>query len=505
MNMSHFKKVSQSADHSILRHPAGHEIKILHSKLNKQELKKLKSLPLAEGGEVLEGPNTRPMPDEAKTMFDRQLRNDANEKEHYGSQTHEDVAPGTPKLKAGQRVRLADGGTPEEPMDEAESAPTAPPVPQAQSAGPQLPVGPDFSQELQRDIAMQRQGIQNQAAAQGQLGQAQAQQYGQAAGSLENLQSIFGSRARDINDERMAAYEDYKKGRINPNAYWDEKSPLHPENEGHSKVATAIGLMFSGLGGVQSAQAAVGFLNQQINRNIEAQKANMGKKENMMTFLTQQLGNEKDAAAMSSILQRDALADRIAQEAARAQSPVAKAQAMQQVGALQAQNAPILAQLQYRQGIIKGMQKGALPPEAGVQVLVDPSHQSKVYDSLGKVRALNTMENEMNKNAAILQQKILNGTFSPNDTKAMKQQFSGPLAKVAAGRFNKEEAELQMDILLPSKTDTPSTAAHKDQLRQEFFRALRAEHEPVLVGNHIPVPKPAARASSRSYRAGSNK
>ncbi len=507
MDLKHFKKTAEAPDHTMLSHPDGHQIKVLHAKLDKSELRKLKSLPIHQYNGGLEEPDTSTVPQKARDMFKEEDKQDANEKERYGSKLHEDVPEGTEKLKAGQRMRFADGGNVPEEEQAMDEGPSAPPVPQQAPQQAQVSPMADYSQQLNQGLSNQQAGIQQAANAQGALGQAQAQRLGTQAGSEGMASATFDSQVKDINDERMAALNDYKQGHIDPNAYFGEKDAKHPFNEGHSKVMTAIGLILGGLGSglTRGPNVALDFLNKNIDRNIAAQMSEMNKQSNVMTALSQQFGNVKDAAMMHGVMQRDILSDRLQEEAAKSQNPLAQAQAKQAIGALQAQNAPALAQLAYRQTVIRGMQAGALPPEAGVQALVEPAHQQKVYDALGKVRTLNDMQQNMGAQAQKLQQMVLNGVMSPRDADAMRQQYAPVIARMSAGRFNLEEATQQVKNFFPMPGDAPNTAKHKDVLRNQFFDTMRKEHEPVLVGNHIPVPKPAAQATSRSYRAGSNK
>lgn len=434
MDFKHFKKSHEAEDHTVLKHPDGHEIKILHSKLKKNEMGQLKSLPM-----------------------------------------------------------MADGGD----VEEADEAPAveAPPVPATQPQQ-QMPPMADIAKPLQQAIGQQEQGIRAEAAAQGQLGQEQAGAMQSSYGALTRQRAATDDASQKILQEREAALDDYQKGHIDPDAYW-KGDPEH-NVAGHSKIMAAIGMLLGGA-------PVMNWVNKQIDNNVAAQQANMNKQYNTMSALTQQLGDTKSAADMHRILQSDALELLIKQQAAQSASPMAQARAQQAIGQLRQQTVPMLAQLQYRQGIMQGMQQGQLPPEAGVSVLAEPSQQPKIYESLGKVRQLNTLQSDVEQSANALNQKLLHGTLSPNETEAQVMTFAGPLQKIFEGRYNKEGAEQQMRNLMPAKTDGPGTAATKAKLRQQFFEAGRQEHYPILTGNHIPIPKPAAQATPRSFRASSNK
>lgn len=52
LDLSKFKKVKSEKDHTILKHPHGHEIRVLHAPLSPKVKEKLDAFPMAEGGEI---------------------------------------------------------------------------------------------------------------------------------------------------------------------------------------------------------------------------------------------------------------------------------------------------------------------------------------------------------------------------------------------------------------------------------------------------------------------
>lgn len=86
---------------------------------------------------------------------------------------------------------------------------------------------------------------------------------------LQGLRNSYEQTIQQINDPSM---------KVNPNRYWEEKST-------GSKIAAAIGLFFSGLGG--NGEAALQTIDRAIQRDIQAQQANINSKRQGLTAQAQ--------------------------------------------------------------------------------------------------------------------------------------------------------------------------------------------------------------------------
>lgn len=120
---------------------------------------------------------------------------------------------------------------------------------------------------------------------------------------------------------RDAVFQEYKEGKIDPNNYWNSKDT-------GSKVATIIGLLVSGFSGSDQASK---FVDDQITRDIDAQKANLGKKQSLLEFNLKEFGNLRDATEMTRLMQMDKIKDQLSMAAAKVGDPVQKAKLLEDV------------------------------------------------------------------------------------------------------------------------------------------------------------------------------
>jgi hypothetical protein len=193
-------------------------------------------------------------------------------------------------------------------------------------------------------------GINQEAAALGQVGQQQADILQKQNEKLQAIQQDYEARRKVFDDEIAGYQKEIQEGKVDPNRYMNSLST-------GGKIATAVGLILGGLGGGISGRggnAALDTLNRIIDRDIDAQKIDMDKKKNLMGFSMQKLGNLKDAEAYSRAILISQTSNELQAAAAKSQDPLAKARAVQAVGQLEAQKAQLLNQVAARQAIAQG-------------------------------------------------------------------------------------------------------------------------------------------------------
>lgn len=245
-------------------------------------------------------------------------------------------------------------------------APPEPPsnVPAVESSAPSQTAQPQSTQDmlglggahdpesmLGAGFAQRMQGIGQQAQATGQLGQQQAELLNKNIENQQLAQSAFKNNYQELENERQAHMQDIKDGYIDPNKYWDN----------HSKVATGIGMILAGFNPTNSPNAAVNFLKYQMDQNMESQRQNLGAKQNLLSANLRQFGNLRDAVDMTRLMQHDIIANELQSAAAKAQSPMAKAAALQAAGQLQMDAAPMFQQFAMRRSMMNLAQNGASP------------------------------------------------------------------------------------------------------------------------------------------------
>lgn len=178
-------------------------------------------------------------------------------------------------------------------------------------------------------------GINEEAAAQGELGQRQAGVWGDEAAQQKSLADTTSNNLaglqthfQDIRDDIHNQHLDY--GRI-----WNNK------NFGQ-KAFTILGMIISGAGGATIGQPdAVGaMLDKQIQDDILQQKDELGKKQNMLSEYTKMYGNVTNAQQVLALSYKAATAAKIEQMASQMADPIAKARAKAAAGKIMMEAIP---------------------------------------------------------------------------------------------------------------------------------------------------------------------
>lgn len=223
----------------------------------------------------------------------------------------------------------------------------------------------DPYQAFTQGVNQQLGGIQEQAANAGTIGQQQSSITDAYANMRDQATQKFLGDYDALNTERTNAAQDLKNGMISPENYWNN----------HSKVMTGIGLILGGFGG----QGTANFVNEMMNRDMEAQKANLGAKQSLLDANLKQFGNLQQATAMTGIMQRDALSAHL--------DSVSQKYAGTQAGAIAAQTS----------GQLKQQASGTLRQMAMMKTLQDMGNQpnakndpdAQIAHQIGVLRVMN--------------------------------------------------------------------------------------------------------------------
>lgn len=325
-------------------------------------------------------------------------------------------------------------------------------------ATPNDPYGTEaYYNAYSKGMSEQRAGILALAEADQMKAQKEAAIAGQQAQKQQNQVNTFNQNVSDLNGERQAFIDDYKNSHVDPNRFMNSK------NVGQ-RVGTVIGLILGGMSaGITGGEnPALKFLNQQIDRDIESQRAEMHKNENLLAANYRQFGNMRDAADMTRVMQNDIFNAKLQQAAAQSNDPRSKANALAAVGQLDTQSASILSQMAMRRTLLGGMQKGDVAPERIIQMLV-PEHEKehalkeltsaqnavsakdRILDAYDRLTQLNTVGNLANP-MAHRQVKAITGAVIPG------------LSKETAGRFTEADAHY-LENIFPKTGNTAETNA----------------------------------------------
>jgi len=322
---------------------------------------------------------------------------------------------------------------------------------------------------------------QGEAAAAGQQGRAESKASQGQIDAQQQLINYAKESYAKLDDERQQMRTKIENGEIDPNRYM----------KNHSKVQIAIGLILGGLGGTSSASD---FLQQQIGKDIEAQKSQIANHKELLANTMQQFGNMEHLTDHLRVMHSDMYSAQLKKAAADTMDPMAKARALQEAGKLDMQVAPIQAQMAQRQAVFRGMQNGVVSPSQAVPFLVPQEHQKEVYSEIKKAQDVQQLEQPILENfdKAAKENTIARTGAGMLRTPPSVQTLSAmylPMIHDAEGRVNEYEAKTLHD-LTPQPGDTDSKIAAKRNGLIQFMIQKRAT--PTADSFGIRIPKSSA-------------
>lgn len=337
-----------------------------------------------------------------------------------------------------------------------------------QAQTPQMPQAPSdpfgtqaYEEAYGKGLQEQKMGIAQEAQASGEEGRKQAEILGQQIPQQQQALKSYQDHYGDLDKERNNFISDIQNQHVDPKHY------LNSMGTGQ-KVRTAIGLILGGIGGglLHQENPVLKYLNNQIENDINAQKANLGKSENLLNANMRQFGNLRDASDMTRVMQSDIVSNQLKQEAAKAQDPLAKSRALQLAGQLDQQSAQVVSQIAMKKALLGGMQSGNLNPASAVRMLVPEKQQEQAFKELGesqervkgKDNALRAFDELIKINS--VGNRILSPLQSSRSVNSTRNILAVGLARATAGRVNEYEFEAAKD-LYPMPGDDDKTIALK--------------------------------------------
>ena len=215
--------------------------------------------------------------------------------------------------------------------------PGAPPQPEQKPAGAGGP-------ELQKHVSMtyhsaterpdwqeaegeRRAAVDQQAAAQAKYAQQVSESEDQRQKTLTEARVYGQLKKAELDRAGDKLRQDILTNKIDPNHYWQEKGT-------GGKIMGAIGILFSGLGaGMQAAgghaapNMAMQIIQNNIDRDIDAQKANLGTKKSMLNDIYRQTNDLRLAEAETRLYANEMVHSQGVKLAASLNSDTAKAKA----------------------------------------------------------------------------------------------------------------------------------------------------------------------------------
>ncbi len=513
-----FQKVRSDDRMTVFKHPNGHEVKVAHSALSAKMRKDLENIPhMAQGGmaeEMAAVPEQAPVqaPIEAavapvnanlkisqvpqgfgsnwdddtkkQVAFNQAIQQKKTDTAESAAQIQAQSAQASATLsqwnsKVAEATKLG-VPIPEVPtnvqqaqmlLSQNQPVPASDSQAGAQQIGLQKgapggqtadPYGAQLSADTyMKGLGQERAGIFQQAQALGAQEKAKAEAEANKAQALQGTMQTYEQNHAILQKERDALQSDLQNAHIDPNRY------IHNMSTG-SKILTAIGLMMSGLGsgGAHQEAAADKFLRTQIDHDVDAQKAEIGKKQNLLSMNLAKFQDLRSATDMTKSMQMDIAAAKLNQAASLAADPVLKAQAMAAAGKLNRESAQIVGQMAARRTMLQGVANGTANPGIVIRSIVPEAHQAAAYKELKE--AQDTMKSRDNILGAFQQLKQINtvgnAVTSPMQTKRQIEAIMNPLtaslSKETAGRFSETDAHF-LQSLWPAKGDNDETIQRK--------------------------------------------
>lgn len=243
--------------------------------------------------------------------------------------------------------------------------------PELGTEGEQPPVAaPDVMEAYSKQV----QGINQGAETTAQQAESDKRAIKANIDAQQQLLGSYNDHLQNLRDERKNFIDDIQAGHVDPEKYW----------ENHSKIGAGIGLILAGFNPTARPNAALDFLNKQMEENLRAQQENLNSSHNLLNANMKQFGNERDALDMTKVMQADMLANRLRISAANATSPMAKANALQMAGKLEAEYAPVFQQMVMRRSLSQAGSEQ--DPAAAVPLMVPKEHQEAVYKEVERAQ-----------------------------------------------------------------------------------------------------------------------
>lgn len=351
--------------------------------------------------------------------------------------------------------------------------------PNAIQPSPPAPRMPDFGSEvgaITRDLS---KGYQDLADAQEKAGALQAQEYEKYASDMENLNQKYQVQADRIIADLDQLQKETTEGKIDPNRLWNNMDTGR-------KTMAVVGLILSSIGsGYRGTEnAGLKILDNMVNRDIELQKSELGKKQSLLSLNLQKLGSLRDAQQMTRLQMAATVEARIKQVASQSQSEQAKMNAQVAIAKIRAEMLPVAQKLALSQAQAAAAQQGS-PIAQRIQAMPENIRQEAwkevgAYQEIqANIQRATQVIDEAASYATVASTLPFSQAGSLRET-AFAKLF--PIAKAIAGeRMTDADARTLIQPYLPKVTDTQTTLNKKKQGLIDALNAQVAGRVPRLV------------------------
>src|SRR5882724_2231190 len=326
-----------------------------------------------------------------------------------------------------------------------------PPVQQAPGGMPQIQPNDPYGIKTQTAAQMQgfggvRTGMQGEAEAQKQMSEAQQPLLEQNVQQVQDLQKTYQDNLNKMMQEHSAFTQDLQNQHIDPN------HALNSMGAG-SKFLTLAGVFLGGLGSgfTGTGNQALELMKNQIDKDVEAQRLELGKKENLLSANMQMFPHMAQAMEMTKANIAEALKAQIAATANKYQNPLIQARAQQAMGYLDAEKiAPALRMGAMMGSMTSGQGSQQTDPTKQLMMLEMSGVISKDQSAAARKELANAQEriaardhamdvfNQLNKINTV-GNRIGPPIQTPKEVGALIENAATMLAREEAGRVNEYE------------------------------------------------------------------
>jgi hypothetical protein len=266
-------------------------------------------------------------------------------------------------------------------------APVMPELVVPQTTAPSMtmpaPSSPSVQDPMAASFAMRESGIKDIAGAQAAAAKAQAAAYDEQVKQMAAAEQHYQAEHAKLDAEHKQLTDSIAHDKVDPNRMWNNMST-------GNKVLAAIGVALSGIGaGLMGrpdlANSGMSVIKSAIDKDIEAQKDELGKKQSLLSENVRRYGDLNTATQMTRMQLNAVTQAQVAKAAAQSGSAQAAGNAKMMLADLSMQANQMKSDMALKQMAKQG---GEYDPAVLVPRIVPKEHQKAVFDEIQ--RAQNT-------------------------------------------------------------------------------------------------------------------
>lgn len=353
-----------------------------------------------------------------------------------------------------QNTAIADASadqaaTPETPEPIAQEA--AAPVPQAQQIPavqkplPTTPVQqPQMLSDLDKSLALEKQGIQEGANAQSEGYKATAQAVGQNVLEQKARIDAWKLEADKITQQNEQIYNAVASSKVDPNHFWNNKST-------GGKIAATIGVLLGGIaGGADGSNnnKALATMQNQIQQDIDAQKTDTSNKMNLYKMGLERYRDAQSAQQFATLQSNALLQGTLSKIAAQTGNVQAQASAHQMIGQIGVQNAGIRSELAMKQAAFSSMnqtpsaQAGVDPNKLRLLITAGIIPKEEVPTAMKEYGEYQKLSNSLDEVDSVFKQARQDSTYTQRAAEAIPGGSMLPTMRDSTKNFQAETNSL---------------------------------------------------------------